>query len=267
MALRHWDGFTAYSELADLDHLYVREGFSSNLAVLPDGGPQELGGVRVGGVNLSAASFYRTITSSSTVLLGTWLKWNSFDISGGDLYDTIITLRASSTVIIGVRLYTDGSIRIYQGTSTLLFDSNVEAYSPSGSARNYLALGSECRVELKALISATVGTLELRVNGAPWCALTAQNTGASNITRVYVETGNNGAGANFEVGEIFVFDGTGTFNTNFLGTWKCQILRPTSDSVVGFTPFTSVPFAPMSPSDQAERKREYLQIEQVGARL
>jgi hypothetical protein len=234
VALRHWDGFTAYSELADLDHLYTREGLNTNIAVLPNGGPQELGSVRLGGANLTSAGFYRTITSSSTIVMGWWMRWDAFNTSAGNVYDEIMEIGAGASAQLSMRLYSDGSLRVYQ-SSTLLFDSLDTDFSPDGATIHYLITGIEYRIEMRAVISATVGELEIRVNDVLWCLFTAANTGSSNITRVTFHTGSSGAGANLEVSEVYVFDGTGTFNTTFLTSWRAQLLRPTSDDSVAFT--------------------------------
>jgi hypothetical protein len=235
MALRHWDGFTAYNELADLDHLYVREGSTTNIAIVPNGGPQELGGVRLGGSNLLSAGFYRTITSSTTVILGFWYRWDSFDTSAGDLYDRIMYLGASATEVISLRQYSDGSLRVYRSGSTLLFDSAVASYSPDGLTTNYIVPEDENRVEIRVFSSATVGTLEVRVNGKVWTAQVNINTGGSSITRIYFQTGSTGAGAEYEISEVYAFDDTGTFNNSFLYPWRAVLFRPTSDDSVAFT--------------------------------
>jgi hypothetical protein len=206
------------------------------MAVLPDGGPIELGSVLLGGTNLLAASFYRAITSSSTVIVGFWYKWHSFDVSGGNLYDEIMSLRATTSDVVVLRQYQDGSLRVYyQNATTILHDSADLSYSLDGVTTNYLGQGGEYRIELRVLVSATVGEMELRVNDVVWGKKFAINTGSSNINRVYFQTGDSGSGAEVEISDLYVFDGTGTFNNTFLGNWKTLILRPTSDDSVAFT--------------------------------
>jgi hypothetical protein len=146
-----------------------------------------------------------------------------------------MSLRAGASEILTLRIHQDGSLRVYESGFTLIFDSADPQYSLNGLDTHYLVPDVEYRIELRAVISATVGELEIRVNSLPWCRLTGINTGASNITRVYFHTGYDGSGAEFDVSEIYVFDGTGAFNKDFLGIWKAQLLRPTSDSAAAFT--------------------------------
>lgn len=236
MALRHWDGFTAYSELADLDHLYVRggTGLSTNLTVLPNGGPLLLGAVRVGGVNLSDTSFYRAFTASTTVIGGFWFNYVDFNVAGGFVYDEIFEFNSSGGGAVKIRLHQDGTVKVYG--STLIFDSSNPANSPDGITPHYLYPGFKYRIELKMFCSTSVGTLELHVDGVVWCKLSNVYTvSTSTVNRAMFYTGINGSGAIYEVSELYIFDSTGTFNIDFLDNWKAQILKPTSDDVAAFT--------------------------------
>jgi hypothetical protein len=234
MALRHWDGFSAYNELVELDQLYVREGSSVNIAVLPNGGPSNLGAVRIGGVNLSNAGFYRTITSSSTVIFGQHFNWLAYNSSAATS-DMIFKLAAGGSEQVSVWIYSDGRLWVRNSSFQEVFDSSDPTHSPDGLTVNYLTPGNEYRIAIRCVISATVGELEIWVNEKRWCNRIGLDTGSSSITRVHWGTAYSGSGASYEISEIYVFDGTGTFNNAILISWKAQLLLPTSDDVAAFT--------------------------------
>lgn len=241
MARRHWDGFTAYTVVTDLDHLYTRggAGATSNIAIVHDGGPYGNGSVRFGEANSSDAHIYRNFTASSTLILGLWFKCLEWDFTDADTYDEVISFGSSANGELNVRLGSDYSIGVYSG-STKLYLSSVAADNYDGSA-HYFSPGVEYRIELKFFLDSLTGTVELRINGVVWALLSNIDTVYNNTTynRVYfgVAAGGDGGGAQFEIAEVYLFDNTGTYANDFLTEWRASILRPTADAAASdFTP-------------------------------
>ena len=234
MALRHWDGFSAYRASSDLDALYVREGAAANLSVVVGGGPSGLGAVRLGEAGTMWAGFYRTITSSSEIIVGFWFNYLGWD---GGTYgsDSIFKANYGATDAMEVRLFADGTLKVFYSGYSEIFSSADPAQMIDGMPR-FLEVGREYRIELRLNPSSTVGKVELHVDGVVWCNLTGISINGYSITRLIFQTGETGEGASFEVSEIYCFDPTTGINTDFLTTWKAQILRPTSDDgSPGFT--------------------------------
>lgn len=232
MALRHFDGFTAYTVAGDLaaSGLYVVSDPSNNLSIVPNGGSNGQGALRVGAASRSPASLYKTITSSSHVIAGFHLEFTGFDTLGGDLYDTIFRLSYSEyTHLCELVLWHTGELSIRVDGSDEIYRSSQARYSPSGTEVNYLTAGPH-RVEIRFLSSFTSGEVELVVDGKIWTRITdILNLSGNSISRLYIMTGTYGSGAKYDISSLYVFDDTGNYNNTFLNDWTTQVLRPAGD--------------------------------------
>ena len=237
------DGFTAYTLLSDLDQLYTREGVSNNLRLVQDGGENENGSVRLGGVDQSNSGFYRDLGTSITIgYIGFWFKFNDFDTADG-LDDMIFKLSNSTTARMSMRISDDGSIQIRRSTTgTEHFDSADITETVDGVA-HFLFRGTEYKIELKIEGVNTIGSLELRVNDEVWAVLDGKDFDGT-YNRISFMTGEVGEGADFEISDLYVFDDQGTIKDNktFLGSrWQIEILRPDAESAqIDFTPESGV---------------------------
>jgi hypothetical protein len=93
-------------------------------------------------------------------------------------------------------------------------------------------------IEFKAVASATVGTIEIRVNGVPVAVFTTLNTGTQ-YSQFRIDKPNSvGATLDFYVKDLVVWNSTGSSNNNFLGTVSVVGMTPSSDISLNWTPST-----------------------------
>lgn len=87
-------------------------------------------------------------------------------------------------------------------------------------------------IELKAVLAAgTGGSVELRVNGQTVGSFTGINTGSLGIDRVVLGINQAGAsGWDILFDDLFIWDGTGTVNNDFIGERNVETLFPNADT-------------------------------------
>lgn len=177
------------------------------------------------GLKISESEYmYKNITGSpSAIIVGVAAK---FPYASDTRYP--IVLLDGNTAQISLKCATDGSIKAYRGTSTLLGSSDVGIYS--ATQWNY--------IELKVLFSATVGTVEVRLNGSTVLNLTGQNTiSSANTYATKLQLNSIWTYTFFD--DVYICDTTGTENNDFLGDVQVITLYPTSDGThTDFTPST-----------------------------
>lgn len=95
-------------------------------------------------------------------------------------------------------------------------------------------------VEVKVLFSATVGTVEVRVEGTQVLALTNQNTSAGPAQQIQWRNEAGGSGspaiADFYVKDIALWNGLGTRNNDFRGGLIIATIVPDGDTALNWTP-------------------------------
>lgn len=233
------DGFTAYVFLADLDNIYTRAGSEANLRIVPAGGPNELGSIRLGGVDRTLAGFYRDFgTTVTTAYIGFWFKFNGFDTTEG-LDDMIMYIASSTTARMSMRISSDGSLQLRNSTTGIeLFDSSDPLETADGLP-HFLFQGTEYKIELQVVGINISGRLELRVDDEIWGTVDPADTNGT-FNRIYFRTGSIGEGADFEISDLYILDDQGSIpdNNNFLGkSWKMEVIRPDAESAtINFTP-------------------------------
>jgi hypothetical protein len=165
---------------------------------------------------------YKALTAQSTWIVG--FASNLEATATGallTLYDTSnaapqVTLKAESSGLLTVRRGSD--------SGTVL-----------GTTSSAHPIGAWCYVELKVLISGTVGTVDVQINGVNVLSLTGQNTkstAAATADTIIVNSAvptANGSGytQNREIDDLYVCDGTGAANNTFLGDVTVQCVFPT----------------------------------------
>lgn len=122
-----------------------------------------------------------------------------------------ISIRDSSnTTILSVSLNPDGSLSLYRGSfsGTLIETSDT-----------YLTAGTFHHVEFRAFIDDTVGEFELRVNGVVALQLGGLNLGTSPAKMACFGgiAGTTASQPYLYLDDIFIWDGVGTYNNDFLG--------------------------------------------------
>jgi len=169
-------------------------------------------------------------------MLGNQTGFPKHSFPGGAAYDTLICgfgWAANWGADPGpvVRFLSNGSAVASVGTTTA--GSNVVFYLMN-AAGNWVAQGSTpyvsstwVYIELKVFRSATVGTLELRLNGSltAECSATGLNLGASNINAIGWQQWN---GRSEWLDDVYVLDPTtGSAPTNdWLGECRVETLFP-----------------------------------------
>jgi hypothetical protein len=147
---------------------------------------------------------------------------DAIKLNGTALNSNLLALRAGGTVVAAVRLVTSGANtvwRVVNSAGTTLATGTTPIVTGSG-VWYYL--------ELKVHVSATVGTVELRLNGASTaeCSATGVNTGASNIDNVLIA----GTSGFTDHDDTYVVDTSGSSPTNtFLGDARVETSYPTAN--------------------------------------
>jgi hypothetical protein len=90
-------------------------------------------------------------------------------------------------------------------------------------------------IEVKAVASLTVGSVEVRVNGVPVLTVAGVNTGTGYF-QFALENPASAINYNYYIKDLVVWDSTGTYNTNFLGSVNVIDLLPDADVVFPWTP-------------------------------
>jgi hypothetical protein len=170
----------------------------------------------------------RYVLSSSQTTVGMASKWwmSSIPAALTDPTPTFEFRTVTNTKICDIRCNPVGGIAAYNSAGTKI----GETVSP------VLVANAWNHVECKVFRSATVGTLEVRVNGSLAALnLTGLNLGANDIAQVLIgdQYGGTSAGLNVYHKDFIVWDGTGSYNNNFMGT--CAVLDIDADSDVSLT--------------------------------
>jgi hypothetical protein len=138
----------------------------------------------------------------------------------------------SNNIICRITVNLVGGIAAYNAVGTKIGETSVPV----------LTANSWNHIEAKVLRSATVGTLEVRVNGqAAQLALTGLNLGAVDFAQVNIGGYHAaaGPGGTFCIPywkDVIIWDGTGTYNNNFMGTCSVIDIDVDSDVALGWTP-------------------------------
>lgn len=126
------------------------------------------------------------------------------------------------------RIYIDGNGRISarRGDGTVL----------GTTAAPVIVANAWQHVESKVVISTTVGSVEVRVEGVVVLNLTNVNTQGANLATVQnVLIATNASFATTYYKDLIIWDGTDTINNNFVGTCQVIQLMPNADISNGWT--------------------------------
>lgn len=141
------------------------------------------------------------------------------------------TRDVSNNPLTTVLVTPTGAIEVYRGSHL-----GVVLGATTGPV---LVTNAWQHVEMKILHSATVGTVEIRVEGVVVLNLTGQNTSSGGLGCAQVATnvlGGNSALDNCYIKDYVVWNGGGTANNNFLGSVIIVALQPDSDEALNWTP-------------------------------
>ena len=176
---------------------------------------------------------YRTQRTSGGTSI---LRWNlASSVTSGTYYIRARIRRAgtpSSTInIIEVRDSTGATNGWYLelNTSNVLTLYSQDASSITGPT---MALDTWYRIEIEAVISDTVGTLDFRVNGSSQGTLANEDTLPTNIQQFRFGCLSTVTAADLYWDDIAINDATGSFSNSWPGDFKTAMVVPASDASV-----------------------------------
>lgn len=175
--------------------------------------------------NPGAAEFFRRIFggNKTTVAYGLALYLDDLPVSGASLYLAKF-LNGAGTAVCTVTVDTAGAIQVRTG---------LESGTVRGTSAPVIVASAWQHVEIKALFSATVGACEVRVNGVTVLNLSNINTdGAAGGVASNMACGHSSGGVVMYVDDIYCWDTTGSYNTDFIGDKKAYALFPNADTTV-----------------------------------
>lgn len=208
MALRFIDGFDHYGVTSGTDNLLNKWTGWSNTITTSAPGRFGVGAA----LNLGSRFIYKNLDSQGTWTIGMAVNTNSFQGAGSQL----LYFADAGTVQMDLQWDGAGRLRATRNGSTIL-----------ATGTTVISLNTWYYVEYKILISDSVGTAELRINGGtPDFAITGQDTkqSANATADAFLVANGNG---NTLIDDLYVCDGTGSAPQNsFLGDVRVETLYP-----------------------------------------
>lgn len=159
--------------------------------------------------------------TSKTCIVGFAVKTPTFFDDNVD----ILSVRRLTTTQAQLRTISTGSMTVYRGT-TYAFTS-TKALVPN----------SWYYIEFKVVVgNSPNGEIYLRVNGEDWGSITGTDTQATSTLTGWDNVGWGCSGDNsMYLDDIYVCDGQGTVNNDFLGDINVRTLKPNGDASVALT--------------------------------
>lgn len=231
MSLLWMDNFDSYGtdETKLLDGLYAQTG-DAVLSTDPDG-------VSTGKVMYfqTSSSTLRRVLPSAIATVGTGGRFWFDGLPTSGIAEILAFSDENNVTHITLGVLTTGVITAYRGSSggTSLGSTSVPV----------LASGAWNHIEAKVLISDTVGTVEVRVNGVVVLNLTGQDTrngGVASVGQIRwcSSTASQGFQRDFYLKDITAWSTSGSYNNDFMGDVQVVTLRPASDVSFNWTAST-----------------------------
>jgi hypothetical protein len=165
------------------------------------------------------------LTTNATIVIGCFFKFNILP----DVVRGVIACYSDATVGISVRMNTDGRLAIYFGSTPL--STTVDA----------LLTNTWYDLELKVVVNDSTGSYDLHIDGVS--VLSDSNIDTKPGASAYVDTLRVGhiaggyATQNLIVDDLYVCDGSGAANNDFLGNVCVKQILPTAEGTLSdFTP-------------------------------
>lgn len=240
MALQWADTFNIYGTTTSFmnDGLYSNvagaSGSSMSLATDPD--PTASGKV----LDVSASCFFgadqagtRKPLTTPAATIGVAVRLYMSSLPYGNGRSPVISFRdVSNNTLFAMRVLSTGAIELRSVDS-----SGGTLYG--ATTQPVLTAHAWSHIEIKGKSNASTGTIEVRVNGASVISLTGLNTGGANIAQIFI--GNYDVAAAIPADQYYfkdfiLWDTTGSFNNDFLGTVQCLDTLTDGDSSLTWTP-------------------------------
>lgn len=213
MALRFIDGF---------DHYSLPEQLSMKYQTLSIGGATFMTGRRAGSqaILFQEDSWFSVTLDSQT----TWIVGMGVYFVGNAQNHLIRFYNVEGDVQASVVIMTNGTIRLYRGTTSATLATSV----------NSLNLNTWYYMEVKITILDSGGFFEVRVNEEVWVNFTGdtkQASGAGGARIIFY-----GRAADNAFDDIYICDGTGSKNNDYLG--DCRVDTTYANGDGHYTDFT-----------------------------
>lgn len=159
----------------------------------------------------------RSFGQQSTVGIAFGWRFPALPASANRAGFTLSTL--DGTDVISVIVQTDGTIQVKSGTmSGTLIDTASQA----------IVAGSWYHIEVKVVISSTVGSVEVRLNGVSVLSASDLNLGTAQVSLIEFDTG--GTTQSSDIDDMVVWNGDGGWANDFLGPVRVVTVYPTGDA-------------------------------------
>lgn len=183
----------------------------------------------IGGTALGSGNLFRqslgTAGEHATVIVGAAHRWESVLTGADNSTVGLMAFRSDAGVTIHLVLTctATGELRVRRGSGsgTILGTSAAGVFT--ADAWHY--------VEMKAVLSDTVGTVDVQIDGVNVLTLTGLDTKNAGTKTVFdqVEFGTGLATAH-RLRDVYICNGAGTVNNDFLGDCRVTFLAPDVDS-------------------------------------
>lgn len=171
--------------------------------------------------NLRGSQVSKTLDNQQTWIIGFGIKPAAFPAADAP----IVQIVDSGTTQVTFSLASDGKIKAYLGEGW----SGGANSSLLGTSSSGISAGSYSYVEVKAIISDTVGEMSVRINGSSVLSLTGIDTKVTaNAFASTIILGEDGGSVVLQVDfdDLVILDGTGALNSSFLGDVRVEALLP-----------------------------------------
>ena len=218
MALQGMDGCDLYSDTTDLQRRYPETQVPAYFTISTTLG--RFGGGAIHGNNYNG---YVSLPVSGTPTTYYWAGAMKGKALTADR-PWLEFANPSLAVICRLTVLTGGLVRAYRGTGTTLGTS----VDPVVTSLGYSF------VEVKVVVSSSVGVVEVWTNGARILNITGANTEGQTggISRIWMRTGDSNG---WYLDDFYHYDTTGSGVTDFLGDREIETRRPNGDASVQFT--------------------------------
>ncbi|QQR69246.1 MAG: hypothetical protein IPI58_00745 [Alphaproteobacteria bacterium] len=212
MALRFMDGFDHYTTTASYGYKYS----TYTVSAAPSTGRRSgSAAARLG--NYGGDYIQKVMDDQTTWIVGFAYKREA----AGNSELPLVQLKDSTgSVQSGLYMHcSDGLLRLWRGDMSTLLATSSSA----------IPLNTWCYIELKTFINDTTGTLELRVNGttvATYTGDTKQSSSLNTARTIRLAGGVYSSSYYGFIDDLYVCDGAGTTNNDFLGDCRVDTLYP-----------------------------------------
>lgn len=187
----------------------------------------------VGQFSSGQSTSLRKVLSANETTVGVALRlWMTSLPANASQSKSIVISDGVNTTLAYIYITSTGAIQVKNNAGTLL----------AASAGPVLVANAWQHIEFKALINAATGTVEVRVEGVAVCSATNVNTGAGPAAQVRIDNYADGtsAGIGGYIKDFAIWDGSGAFINDFVGTCSVYRLTVDGDSSFPWTPSSGV---------------------------